>query len=364
MIACISRSHPRHFERSENSLFKSLRLAVTLYLAASLAFAAHTSDLPFGEWKRASDEPILSPQGTGWESAGTFNPAVVFHNSKFVMLYRAQDTAGTSRLGYAESTDGIHFTRRPEPVLSPETPHEKDGGVEDPRLQTFDSTYYLTYTSNNKKDAQLCLATSTDLIHWQRKGVILPAYKGNWNVGWTKSGAIVPEKIDGKYWMYWLGTATDKTDQMGLSWSTDLLHWTEATKTPVLPRRPGQFDSRVLEPGPPPLLTSSGIVLIYNAADDHLVYRTAVAIFDAQDPRKLLYRSEAPIFAPEKPWEKVGQVPNVTFVEAMVLVKSKDEGLVPAPSRHEGMVLGNRNRYLFYYGAADKYVGAAEALAK
>lgn len=46
--------------------------------------------------------------------------------------------------------------------------------------------------------------------------MILPAYKGRWNVGWTKTGAVVPEKIDGKYWMYFLGTAADKTDQMGL----------------------------------------------------------------------------------------------------------------------------------------------------
>jgi len=110
-------------------------------------------------------------------------------------------------------------------------------------------TWYLTYTGYNKKDAQLCPRHLRDLIHWERKGVILPAYTGNWNVAWTKSGAIVPEKIDGKYWMYWLGTAADKTDQMGLSYSTDLLHWTEATTTPVLPRRPGMFDSRVVEPG-------------------------------------------------------------------------------------------------------------------
>src|SRR5207248_2322357 len=116
---------------------------------------------------------------------------------------------------------------------------EKDGGVEDPRLQKFGGTWYLTYTGYNKKDAQLCLATSRDLVHWERQGVILPAYQGNWNKGWTKSGAIVPEKIDGKYWMYWLGTAADKTDQMGLSYSNDVNHWTEATETPVLPRRPG-----------------------------------------------------------------------------------------------------------------------------
>ena len=316
---------------------------LTLGVISCVLLLAADVKLPFGTWSRASQTPILSPQGDGWESAGTFNPAVAEHDGKIVMLYRAQDAKGTSRLGYAESTDGIHFTRRPEPVLSPEAEYEKDGGVEDPRLVKFGETYYLTYTGYNTKDAQLCLATSKDLIHWERKGVILPAYKGNWNTGWTKSGAIVPEKIDGKYWMYFLGTSPDKNDQMGLAYSTDLVHWTEATKTPVLPRRPGQFDSRVVEPGPAPILTPTGIVLIYNGADDKLVYRTAVAIFDRKDPSKVLYRSQDPIFAPEKEWEKVGQVPNVVFVEGMV--KQGD-------------------RYLFYYGGADKYVGVAEAAAK
>jgi beta-1,2-mannosidase len=78
-----------------------------LLLAA--AFAAQSANLPFGEWSRASKEPILSPQGSTWESGGTFNPAVVLHTGKIVMLYRAQDAAGTSRLGYAESKDGIPF---------------------------------------------------------------------------------------------------------------------------------------------------------------------------------------------------------------------------------------------------------------
>jgi len=319
---------------------KSKTLVSIIPLAAALAFATPTTDIPFSPWTRAANAPILSPQGNTWESAGTFNPAVVFHDNKFVMLYRAQDSSGTSRLGYAESIDGLHFTRRPDPILFPEAAYEKDGGVEDPRLQKFGDAYYLTYTGYNKKDAQLCLATSRDLIHWERQGVILPAYKGNWNKGWTKSGAMVPEKINGKYWMYWLGTAGDKTDQMGLSWSTDLINWTEATTTPVLPRRPGKFDSRVVEPGPPPILTDRGIVLVYNGADDRLVYRTAVAVFDRNDPRKLLYRSEKPIFFPENEWEKVGQVPNVVFVEGMVQEK---------------------NRFLFYYGAADKYIGVAEA---
>ena len=294
----------------------------------------------FSTWSRVSEKPILAPQGNGWESAGTFNPAVVEHNGKFVMLYRAQDANGTSRLGYAESRDGEHFVRRVDPVLTPQADYEKDGGVEDPRLVKIGETFYLTYTGYNKKDAQLCLATSMDLIHWERRGVIVPAYKGNWNRGWTKSGAILPQKIDGRYWMYWLGTAEDKTDQMGLSSSADLVHWKEETTTPVLSKRPGKFDSRVVEPGPAPILTRDGILLIYNGADDRLVYRTGIAVFDRNDPRKVLYRSDEPIFRPELEWEKVGQVPNVVFVEGMVR-RGED--------------------WLFYYGGADKYVGMAKA---
>lgn len=317
----------------------SQRMLTLLALLTALAAQGHPP-LPFGAWHRLSDAPVISPQGDAWEAAGTFNPAVIKLADKFVMLYRAQDKQGTSRLGYAESADGIHFTRRNDPVLSPAVDYEKDGGVEDPRLVHVGDTYYLTYTGYNKKDAQLCLATSTDLVHWERKGIIMPAYKGNWNLKWTKSGAIVPEKINGKYWMYFLGTTADNKDQAGLASSTDLLHWTEATKLSVLPVRQGRFDSRVSEPGPPPILTSNRIVLIYNGADDKLVYRTGIAIFDRNDPGKLLWRSETPIFSPEKDWEKVGQVPNVVFVEGMV-----EQG----------------NRYLFYYGGADKYVGIAEA---
>ena len=323
------------------SAFTRARIWLLLVFLLSTAFALPAGEkVPLTNWHRLSNDPIISPRGDGWESAGTFNPSVVIHKGKFVMLYRAQDQQGTSRLGYAESDDGIHFTRSPEPVLSPATDYEKDGGVEDPRLVKFGDTYYLTYTGYNKKDAQLCLATSKDLVHWQRHGVILPAYKGSWNVRWTKSGAIVPEKIGGEYWMYYLGTGPDKTDEMGLASSQDLIHWTDATDAPVLPARPGQFDSRVVEPGPAPVLTRDGIVLVYNAADDKLIYRTAVAVFDRKDPRKVLLRSASPIFAPEKEWEKIGQVPNVVFVEGMA---------------RKG------NRYLFYYGGADKYVGVAEA---
>lgn len=142
--------------------------------------------------------------------------------------------------------------------------------------------------------------------------------------------------------MYWLGTAEDKTDQMGISSSKDLQNWTEELDVPVLPRRAGKFDSRVVEPGPPPILTVEGIVLIYNGADDNLVYRTGIAIFDRKDPRRVLYRSDEPVFQPERDWEKTGQVPNVVFVEGMAR---------------------RGNEWLLYYGGADKYIGVASVKA-
>ncbi|HJQ23139.1 MAG TPA: glycoside hydrolase family 130 protein [Blastocatellia bacterium] len=323
------------------------RLAVRGLIAFAcvslIVFAAPARQTSVAPWQRLNGgQPILAPQGDGFESAGVFNPAVIKKGGRFVMLYRAQDKRGTSRLGYSESVDGIHFTRRSQPVLAPEAAYEKDGGVEDPRLVRVGGTYYLTYTGYNTREAQLCLATSKDLVHWQRRGVIMPANKGRWNVGWTKSGAILTEKVNGKYWMYYMADPAKDVNEMGVAYSTDLLHWTEALDQPVLRRRPGRFDAKVVEPGPPPIMTKAGILLIYNGADEHLRYATGWVLFDKRDPTKVIARADLPVFRAEREWERVGQVPNVVFVEGMV----RDGG-----------------RWLFYYGGADKFVGVAAVAA-
>jgi predicted GH43/DUF377 family glycosyl hydrolase len=298
---------------------------------------------PFGAWTRLhGGEPVLGPQGSGFEAAGVFNPAVIKDGQDYVMLYRAQDAKGTSRLGIARSRDGIHFAREAEPALVPEADYERGGGVEDPRLVKIGATFYLTYTAYDGKNAQLALATSPDLRRWQRRGVIMPANTGRWNVKWTKAGAILAEPVNGRHWMYYMADAAAGADQMGIAYSTDLARWTEALDAPVLARRPGRFDSRVVEPGPPPLMLPEGIFLVYNGADDRLVYRTGWALFDRSDPTRVLARSDAPIFEPQRGWELAGQVPNVVFVEGLV---------------REG------ERWLFYYGGADKHVGVAEAIA-
>ena len=294
--------------------------------------------------ERLSDEPVLRPAAPPWMEAGAFNAAAVMVNGKTVLLFRARDARGTSRIGYAESADGLHFKIDPRPVLEPVETYERGGGVEDPRVLRIGTIYYMTYTGYNGRDAQLCLATSPDLRHWSRQGVILPAYQGTWITGWTKSGAMAPERINGKWWMYYLGTRRDgdgkDRDYMGLASSDDLLHWSDATKQPVLDRRPGGFDDRVMEPGPPPLVTSAGILLLYNGANDKLVYGPGWILFDRADPRRVLARCEKPFMQPSLVWERVGTVPNVIFLEG-VTARSDD------PLDLTG-----------YYGGADRYTGA------
>lgn len=65
------------------------------------------------------NDPITHTQ-TFWEAAHVFNPAIIVKNDSVFMLYRAQDSAGTSRIGMAVSTDGFHFTKMPKPVLFPD----------------------------------------------------------------------------------------------------------------------------------------------------------------------------------------------------------------------------------------------------
>ena len=77
----------------------------------------------------------------------------------------------TSRIGLAISDDGLHFSKQPEPVFYPMEDsmkkYEWKGGVEDPRIaESEEGVYILTYTAYDGKTARLCLATSTDLLHW------------------------------------------------------------------------------------------------------------------------------------------------------------------------------------------------------
>ncbi|SRR5579871_49618 len=315
-----------------------------------------------------------------WEEKDVFNPAIVVKDGKIFMLYRAQDKegspGGTSRIGLAESMDGIHFTRHEQPVLFPgndaEKKYEWEGGCEDPRVvEDSNGVYYMTYTAYDGKLARLLIATSKDLFHWTKYGsVFRKAYNGKYLDKWSKSGSIVSTyengkiiatKINGKYWMYW------GDQNIWAATSDDLLNWTpvemeqkdappialkgQALNMPdlkiVIPTRDKKFDSDLVESGPPAMITDKGILLIYNSknliaiGDTSLpegTYADAQVLLDKNDPTKIIKRMDSYFIKPDKPYELSGQVNNVCFLEGLA---------------------NFHDQWFLYYGTADSKIAVA-----
>jgi predicted GH43/DUF377 family glycosyl hydrolase len=359
-------------------------MAATALVATLFATPARAQDRSwmFGPFtKPVSSNPVLVPDASStflspmndsvvhWQEYATFNPAAVVRDGKVFVLYRAEDASGamgigrhTSRLGLAESADGVHFTRRATPVLYPDkdvqAKWEWPGGVEDPRIvESEDGRYVLTYTQWNRDVPRLAVATSTDLVHWTKHGPALARLDtaGKYRNLDHKSGAIlsrvvgdrlVATKVNGKYWMYF------SVPDILIATSDNLIDWApleDANGKPVkvLSPRPGYFDSWLVEGGPPAILTDRGIVVIYNAANGphgdpayaERMYTGGQALFDASNPVKLLDRSPTPFIRPTEGYEKTGQYRDgTTFCE----------GLVPF-----------NGRWLLYYGTADSRVGVA-----
>ncbi|MBC7851164.1 MAG: glycosidase [Chitinophagaceae bacterium] len=327
-------------------------------------------------------DPILKRE-IKWENKDVFNPAIVVRDGKIHMLYRAEDTigkyAGTSRIGLAVSSDGLHFVKQSTPVLFPaeddQKQYEWEGGCEDPRVVEDDKgIYFMTYTSYDGKTARLLVASSTDLQTWKKHGpAFAKAYNGKYKDLWSKSGSIVStyekdgkivaRKINGKYWMYWGDV------NIWAATSDDLINWTPllyedgekatielrhyAKEIPemriVFGPRPKKFDSDLVEPGPPAMITPNGILLIYNSrnvpaiGDSALVegtYAASQILLDSANPAKVLKRMESYFIKPDKPYEISGQVNQVCFLE--------------------GLARFNNNWYL-YYGTADSKIAVAVA---
>lgn len=301
---------------------------------------------PLGPFDKYAKNPILMPQGDTWEAKDVFNPAAIVRGDKVYLLYRAEDHTGqgdwngTSRIGLAVSDDGVRFERLPEPVLAPTEPYELPGGCEDPRVCEIEGRYYLTYTAYDGVTARLCMASSDDLVHWQKHGVMLPGFYGEKDFEWTKAGAILPQRIDGRFVMYF-GEGT-----VFVAYSDDLLHWTAADQPVLCPSaEPDAFDADLVESGPPPFVTSEGIVLLYNGAKNVVRstgsrrrYAAGQVVFALDDPGRMIKRTPHPFLEPTAASELTGQVDDVVFIE--------------------GLVQFQNNHYL-YYGMADSRIGVA-----
>lgn len=276
--------------------------------------------------KRDLRNPLLLPVPEhSWESRFIFNGAVVYDERErlFHMVYRAMGIDDVSRIGYAVSTDGVHFARLDKPVFSPENNFETRG-CEDPRLTKMGEEYYMVYTAYSKNGVRVSMASTRNFITWKRYGVILPNQD-------DKDAALFPEMVNGRYMLY-----HRIEPDIWVSFSDDLYHWTDH-KTIMNPRR-GAWDSLKIGIGAPPIKTPHGWLMLYHGVDQDMVYRLGFALFKLDDPTKLIKRSDDPILEPEEDFERFGQVPNVVFSDAMIRYNED---------------------YFVYYGGADNCMALA-----
>ena len=360
---------------------------LVVLLASASTWAQSTPQWVIGPFARpATGNPVVSPTAASvfqdpiakasvqWEALHTFNPAAIVRKGKVVVLYRAEDNSGameigghTSRLGLAESGDGIHFKRMGEPVFYPAEDDQKarewPGGVEDPRIvERDDGTYVLTYTQWNRETYSVGIATSRDLKHWTKEGPAFLSSIGRQvrepEIQIGRNRDAIERRTAGccencRALLDVLGEGSIK-----LATSDDAIHWIpvedmHGNLVELLRPRPRHFDSTFPETGPPPVLTSAGIVMLYNGknaetgGDPSLgpnAYAAGEALFEASNPAHLLTQTDKPVLKPELPYEKTGQyAAGTTFAEGLVFFHGK---------------------WFLYYGCADSLVAVATAPAE
>lgn len=213
------------------------------------------------------------------------------------------------------------------------------GGVEDPRLTLINDTIYMLYVSLVSGLPQLA-------ITFIRKSDFLAR---NWN--WrepknisppgviVKSGVLFPEKIKGKYAIFyrifpdiWIDFVDDLDFQNGKY----------LNGKPCIKIRKNSWDSRKIGAGAPPIKTKYGWLLIYYGVDELEAskYKIGAILLDLKDPCRILARPADPILEPDEWYENQGHKPGIIYPCGAIV---KD------------------NKLLIYYGASDSYTAVASA---
>lgn len=321
---------------------------------------------------------ILSPTNREFENNGVLNPGIYQEGNTVHILYRAVQEGNLSTIGYAKTEGPIKIVERLEhPLIIRDFDYEKHG-VEDPRIVKIEDTYYITYTAYDGINAMGALATSKDLIHFEKHGIITPKinyqeyeklilccgaklnpkYHHYYNlfaqIGLVgdefrflrdKDLTFFPRKINGKFALLhriWPGIQIVYFD-----------HWEDLTKSfwenyiknlsdfiVIDPK--GVFEVSYIGAGGPPIETKNGWLMIYHGVQESLkgvIYHAKAALLQLDKPENEIARLDLPLFSPTKQWEIEGTVNDVVF-----------------PT---GQALFGDDLYI-YYGAADKHIAVAK----
>ena len=279
--------------------------------------------------RRFPGNPILTIDDIPFACNTVFNTGAIKYQGQYLLLLRVETLEGKSCLVLAKSRDGYEFEVEKEPVMSPsqEEPFAtyEGRGVEDPRITPFEEKYYIFYTAYSRYGPRIALAETSDFKEYKR--IALVSQPGN------KDATLFPKKIGGFFVRFDRPSTGPKMD-MWISYSPDLIYWGKSRV--VMETRPGFWDSDKIGAGTPPIETTKGWLEIYHGVKGTAggkIYRLGCALFDLENPSKLLGRTNIPILSPRETYERTGDVPNVIFTC--------------------GAILEENGEVKLYYGAAD-----------
>jgi len=293
-------------------------------------------------FRRYEHNPILTADAWPYPSNSVFNPgATLLPDGETLLLARVEDRCGISHLTAARSQDGItnwRIDQRPTLRPDPENYPEELWGIEDPRITWAPELdrYAVTYTSYSTSGPLVSLALTRDFREFERKGVIMPPE--------DKDAALLPRRLGGRWALIHrpVSSFPGSRENMWLSYSPDLKLWGEHTV--MLEARHGAWwDANKIGLSPQPVETAEGWLVIYHGVrmtPAGCLYRLGLALFDLEDPAKLVRRGDEWVFGPDAPYERVGDVGDVVF----------PCGVIHDPATNE---------LRMYYGAADISIAMA-----
>ncbi len=286
---------------------------------------------------RYSGNPII-PHDLIPTSNSIFNSAVVPYRDGFAGVFRVDDTRREMRLHAGFSLDALRWTLAHDRIRwQPDNPQASEINTfqygYDPRVVWIEDRFYITWC-NGYHGPTIGVGYTTDFeTFYQMENAFLP---------FNRNGVLFPRKINGKYAMLSRPSDNGHTPfgDIYYSESPDMVHW--GRHRYVMGATDGWQQTKI-GAGPVPVETSEGWLLIYHGvltSCNGFVYSFGAALLDLDEPWKVLYRGEPYLLAPQAPYERVGDVPNVAFPCAM-------------------LTDAETGRAAIYYGGADTVVGVA-----
>jgi len=290
-------------------------------------------------FERSEANPILSAADWPYPVHTVFNAgATLLHDGTTLLLCRVEDRRGHSHLCAARSVDGVsNWIIDAKPTLSadPENHPEELWGIEDARITFVPELgkYAIAYTAFGKSGPGVSLALTEDFVNFERCGLVMQPD--------DKDAALLPRRIDGMFALVHRPIA-DSGAHVWISYSPDLRSW-GGHRMMLQARRGAWWDANKVGLSPPLIETERGWLMLYHGVRHTAagcLYRLGVALFDLEQPDRLLLRGDEWMFGPEAPYELHGDVGYVAF---------------PC-----GTTLGADGDTLrMYYGAADTCIAMA-----